>query len=349
MHSTAKKDRPVAVVGATGHTGGFVLDELQRRGMRAILIGRDQHKLAIVSSAHHGEEVRVARLDDSVSLDKALEDASAVINCAGPFLDTALPVVDAALRAKIPYLDLTAEQAAVQLLESRDATARQAQVVIIPAAAFYGGLADLLVTSAVHGLQNVDEIVVAVALDSWHPTQGTRLTGQRNTAPRLVVRDGCLKPVRDPRPKRSWVFPAPFGKQEVTMLPFSETITIARHFNATSIESWINLTALRDVADPATPSPQPTDAGGRSAQKFVMDILIRAGQRCWRATADGHDIYAVSAPIIVQTLQRILYGEAAGISGVRSLGEMFDTHAFLENLMRDGCLRVRYETRVDAL
>jgi hypothetical protein len=31
-----------------------------------------------------------------------------------------------------------------------------------------------------------DEIQIAVALDSWKPTRGTRLTGQRNTGRHLV-------------------------------------------------------------------------------------------------------------------------------------------------------------------
>jgi hypothetical protein len=38
--------------------------------------------------------------------------AAAVINCAGPFLDTAAAVLDAALRARIHYFDVAAEQGA---------------------------------------------------------------------------------------------------------------------------------------------------------------------------------------------------------------------------------------------
>jgi hypothetical protein len=348
MRST-NRGKPVAVVGATGHTGRFVLDELERRGSRAILIGRDAHKLAAISHVHYASETRVARLDDPASLDDALAGAAAVINCAGPFVDTALPVVDAALRAKIPYLDVTAEQAAVKLLDTRDAQARKANVVVLPASAFYGGLADLLAASIVDESRTVDEIMVAVALDSWHPTQGTRITGQRNTARRLIVRDGTLKPVQDPPPRGSWTFPAPFGDQDVAMLPFSETITLSRHFNAASIESWINVTALRDIRDTTTPPPEPSDERRRSSQMFVMDVLVRSGERRSRATAYGQDIYAVSAPIIVEALQRILTGEAAGIAGVRSLGEVVDASAFLETLVRGDSLRVQYETGAHAL
>lgn len=55
--------------------------------------------------------VRVASAGDPASLDRALSGAAVVINCAGPFANTAPPVMDAALRAGVHYLDVTAEQA----------------------------------------------------------------------------------------------------------------------------------------------------------------------------------------------------------------------------------------------
>ena len=97
-------------------------------------------------------------------------------------------------------------------------------MTVLPAAAFYGGLADLLATALLGNTTDVDEIAVAVALDSWHPTQGTRNTGARNTVRHLTVRAGILQAIEDPPPKGSWAFPAPFGDQEVAMLPFSEKI-----------------------------------------------------------------------------------------------------------------------------
>jgi short subunit dehydrogenase-like uncharacterized protein len=139
------QNRIVTVFGAYGHTGRFVVSELRRRGFTPILSGRDAAKLKEAGNAHPGSEVRVASVDDPASLDRALSGAVAVINCAGPFIDTAGPVIDAALRASIHYLDVAAEQAAVLAVFERFASAaRDAGVVVIPAMAFYGGLGDLL-------------------------------------------------------------------------------------------------------------------------------------------------------------------------------------------------------------
>ena len=326
----------VAVYGATGHTGSFVVAELIRRGFGVVRIGRDASRL-MQSSVRDSTSFRVAAIDNAEQLDAALRGTDAVINCAGPFLDTALPVVDAALRAGIPYLDVTAEQAALQaLIEQRDTQARAAGVTLIPAAAFYGGLADLLVTATADENKRLDRVDIAIGLDSWHPTPGTRLTGARNRATRLIQGQGTLVPVPQPVPEGEWSFPSPFGNMDVTMLPFTEVLTVSRHLDVDTVESWLAVSALRDIRDPNTPAPRAHDEQGRSAQQFVVDIVIAQGGAARRVTAMGRDIYAVSAPIVVEATERWLSGKGVLRGGVASLGELFDARDFRHS---DGVLR----------
>jgi hypothetical protein len=285
------------------------------------------------SSAGDSAPWRVAAIDSPGQLDAAIRGTHAVINCAGPFLDTALPVVDAALRANIPYLDLMAEQAGLQaLMEQRDASARDAGVTLIPAAAFYGGLADLLVTAAADVDTPLDRVDIAIGLDSWHPTPGTRLTGERNHARRLIQQEGTLAPIPQPAPEGVWPFPPPFGTVDVVMLPFTEILTLSNHLRIGTIESWLVLSALRDIRDPNTPAPRPHDELGRSAQQFVVDVVIAQSGMMRRVTATGRDIYAVSAPIVVEATERLLSGKVTPRGGVRSLGEIFDAGDFLAAL-----------------
>src|SRR5437879_2409025 len=89
----------VAVFGAYGHTARFVTAELLEGGWTPVLSGRDAAKLE--TAAHPGVESRIASVDDPGSLDRAIAGADAVINCAGPFGDTAPPLIEAALRAGI--------------------------------------------------------------------------------------------------------------------------------------------------------------------------------------------------------------------------------------------------------
>ena len=325
-------NRRVTVFGAYGHTGRFVISELRRRGWLPTLSGRNTEKLTAMGAAHGGLDVRPALLEDATSLDHALEGSVAVINCAGPFLDTSVPVIGAALRARIPYLDVTAEQpAALSVFERFSAPAQAASVVIMPAVGFYGGLADLLATAAMNDWSSADEIHIAVALDSWHPTLGTRLTGRRNTAQRMIIANGRLEPLAAPPPTRTWRFPAPFGTQEVVMLPLSEIITISRHLRSRTVHSYMNLAPLHDLRNPDTPPPVPADASGRSSQIFVMDVTVQQGNDIRRVTAQGVDIYALTAPLVVEAMERLVSGRHER-AGVLTAGEAFDAKDFLAAL-----------------
>lgn len=331
-HSTkaSKQDHSVAVFGAAGHTGRFVVAELVRRGITPIAVVRDPAKAS--EFAERGIEVRCASAGDPDALDRALEGPAAVINCAGPFLDTAEAVASAALRAGIHYLDVTAEQPSAQAVYDKfDHAAKEAGVLVIPAMGFYGGFADLLVAAAMGEWDSADEIKVGIALDSWHPTQGTRITGEKNTARRMIVADGWLTPVPQPAAEMDWVFPGPFARQEVVELPFSEIVVIARHARSAEIRTYLSRNALREVRDAATSAPQPADETGRSAQVFLIDAVVRKGGQVRRLAAQGRDIYAFSAPLICEAVQRILDGRARG-RGAQAPGAAFDARDFLNAL-----------------
>ncbi|MGH1565304.1 saccharopine dehydrogenase NADP-binding domain-containing protein [Mumia sp. DW29H23] len=323
---------PVVVYGAYGHTGRFVVDELLRRGLTPILSGRDETRLEAMLDGRPDLEIRPARTDEPEALAGALAGAGAVVNVAGPFLDTALPVSQAAIAAGVHYLDVTAEQPAVEAVyaaRSRDAAA--AGVAVVPAMAFYGGLADLLTTAVLAGTTEPASVTVAVGLDRWWPTAGTRVTGSRNPARRQVVADGRLTPLADPAPTGTWHFPTAFGEQPVVAVPFSEPILLARHLPLTAVDSFLTTSALTDVRSPDTPPPSPEDADGRSAQQFVVDVVAQVGDETRRITTTGRDIYAVSAPLVVEAAIRLLDGRATG-TGVGAPGELFDAEDFLRAL-----------------
>ena len=322
----------VMVYGAGGHTGRFVVDELVRRGLTPVLAGRSAAGLDGPESRHPGLERRVFGIQDAEALRRALAGVGAVVNCAGPFLDTALPLATAAVAAGAHYLDVTAEQPVVQqLYRELDRPARAAGVAVVPAMAFYGGLADLLVAAALDGAPGADAVEVAVGLDHWWPTAGTRITGERNTAVRLVVRDGMLVPLASPAASGEWSFPAPLGPQPVVEMPFTEVVTIDRHLDVGRLTSYLSAAPLAELRDDSTPAPAATDDEGRSAQLFVVDVAVRTGGTTRRLSASGRDIYAVSAPIVVEGAARLLDGRHRGV-GALAPAEAFDAADVLASL-----------------
>ena len=333
MQSIAKPI--VAVFGAAGHTGRFVVVELLRRGIVPIAIARD---FAALTGTNFGDvEVtrRRASVDDVDALDRALDGARAVINCAGPFLETSDAIAAAAIRSGIHYLDVTAEQPSVRAtLDKYDMPARKAGIVIVPGMAFYGGFADLLVTAAMGDWDRADAIEIMVGLDSWHPTRGTRITGEKNTARRMVIADGQLAPVPLSAAKKVWDFGDPVGSQVVVEVPLSEVILIARHVKTRELHTYLSSNGLRDIDDPATPAPQAADASGRSAQRFVVDVVVRRDGRSRCITARGRDIYAFTAPLVCEATTRLLEGKFSN-AGAQPPAAIFDAKDFLSALTPD--------------
>jgi hypothetical protein len=324
-------NKQITVYGAYGHTGRFVVSELCKRGWRPVLAGRSAAKLAALGDTYSTLEARVATTDDPSSLSAALRGSAAVINCAGPFLDTAVPIIEAAIAGRMHYLDVAAEQAAVlQVFERFIGDDRVGDLVLAPAMAFYGGLGDLMATAAMGDWQGADEICVAVALDRWLPTRGTRLTGERTHGPRLVYSKNSLER-RDSLPRGTWRFPAPFGEQDVEQLALSETITISRHLRTPEIRMYLNAAPLSDLRNADTPAPTAADESGRSSQVFLIDVIARRGDQQRRIVASGRDIYAITAPIVVEAATRIVTGSAK-TTGVAAAGSLFDAPDFLASL-----------------
>ena len=204
----------VVVYGATGHTGRFVVEELLRRGLPTVIAGRDATTLETLASKWGDVDVRPAAVDDPHALDQALAKAAAVINCAGPFAATATPVIEAAGRARIPYVDVAAE------IEANLSTIdRHADTPVVPAMAFYSGLGDLLTTAVLGERTTADEVHVAYGLSSWHPTPGTRAAGQvshdRRAGRRLRFTGGELQYHDDKPVQQDWIFPEPLGLRRV--------------------------------------------------------------------------------------------------------------------------------------
>lgn len=319
----------VAVYGASGHTGRFVVAEARRRGWSVVAIGRDRGRLATVASPD--VKVREAAVDDPRALDAAITGAHAVLNLAGPFLDTAEPVANAAVRAGASYLDVTAEQSSTSAtLEDLDAPARAAGVAVVPAMGFFGGLADLLVTAATMGWTTVDEVEIRIGIDRWWPTAGTRATGARNTAPRWRLEAGGSILSEDPPVRATLRLPPPFGTQPVTSVAFSEVPLIAHHLRVGRLRTWLADSALADLHDPETPPPVAVDNDGRSAQQFVVEVEACSGATTTRVTAAGQDIYAVTAPLLVEAAARCL--DADGPVGALAPGAAFDAADLLTTM-----------------
>jgi short subunit dehydrogenase-like uncharacterized protein len=330
----------VTVYGAYGHTGRFIVAELVDRGYVPILSGRDPRKLKDLAATFPKLEGRPAVVTDPNSLDAALAGSSVVVNGAGPFAVTAGPVIEAALRAGIPYVDVAAEiEANVDTFADDADRARAAGVAVVPAMAFYGGLGDLMVTAAMSDWTEADEAHIAYGLSSWHPTAGTREAGavshRRRNGRRVRYTGGRLEYHGDPPQTVDWPFPSPMGVTSVVAdFTMADVVTIPSHLGIPEVRTYMASAAAADISNPDSPTPHAVDERGRSDQTFVVDVVVRSDGDQRRLTASGQDIYAVTAPLVAEAVDRLMAGQTKTV-GVAAPGAIFDAADFLRSLAPD--------------
>src|SRR5678816_1924557 len=103
--------------------------------MKPILAGRNAIAIEELAKKHH-LDYRVFSLDETSRLDAVLQEVDMVLHCAGPFSLTSRPMVEACLRNKRHYTDITGEIAVFESMAKLDKAAQDAGVMIMPGVGF---------------------------------------------------------------------------------------------------------------------------------------------------------------------------------------------------------------------
>ncbi len=120
------------IYGAYGYTGELVAREAVERGLDVIVAGRNAVRTEHLA-ATLGCEARPFELE---SAQFNLDAVDVLLNCAGPFVHTYEPLVDACLRTDTNYLDVTGELSVFEALAERDREAEKAGVCLLPGVGF---------------------------------------------------------------------------------------------------------------------------------------------------------------------------------------------------------------------
>src|ERR1700753_4044017 len=125
----------ILIYGANGFTGELLARRARERGLQAILAGRNRGPIERLAR-ELGLPHRVFDLGDLTRAREGVGGARLVLHCAGPFARTSRPMLDACLAEHAHYLDITGEYTVIDAVLGRDAEARAAGVVAMPAVGF---------------------------------------------------------------------------------------------------------------------------------------------------------------------------------------------------------------------
>lgn len=123
------------IYGANGYTGRLVVERAVALGLKPVVAGRKENAIGPWAFPL-GLDYRIFSLDDPDALDAGLDGIDAVLHCAGPFSATSQPMLDACLRKRVHYLDITGEIGVFEAIAARDAELKAAGVSAIPGVGF---------------------------------------------------------------------------------------------------------------------------------------------------------------------------------------------------------------------
>ncbi|MET3981169.1 short subunit dehydrogenase-like uncharacterized protein [Mucilaginibacter sp. UYP25] len=141
------KKGKLLIYGATGHTGTLIAHEATRRGLDFEIAGRNEDKLAALATELN-VHYHVFSVNDTAGWDVSLKGKTALLNIAGPFSETADHAMEACIKYKVHYFDITAEVDIYRLAETKDEAAKAAGIMLMSGAGLFATYDPLVLHTA---------------------------------------------------------------------------------------------------------------------------------------------------------------------------------------------------------
>ena len=226
------------IYGAPGYSGALIARQAVAAGLTPILCARNAEKLRVLSD-ELGLESRVAGLDDPGELERTLRGVDVVLNAAGPFSRTARQLIDACLRVRCHYLDITGEVDAILVAAERGSAARERGVMLMPAVGFDVMPSDCLAVHAVRRSRRPRHLRLGLSGLAMASRGSARTMIELLHQPIRLIRDGRLTSA--PLGSLEWEFDYGWGASaslaigwgDIATAPFSTGVAnVTTYFEA---------------------------------------------------------------------------------------------------------------------
>lgn len=309
----------IVLFGATGFTGRLTAGALARRRADFAIAGRNATKLEQLAAETGSPDVHVVHARDTSSLVRALEGASVLVTCVGPFVELGLTAALAAVEAGVHYIDSSGEAVFInRLIEEFDARAHEANIAMAPALGFDEVPADVGVTLACEGMHRPSAVVTFAT-----PTRASR--GTLRSALQLLaaggwrVSDGALAKFATGDEERWAPMPPPLGVRRSLSAPMAIGRLAPLHIKFESLEAFVTTGSARGAALKACLPPlrtglalppvrhlvwkmidsMPKGPTG-TARQAMWTVLIeaRSSEQFRNVVVTGRDVYGLTAELL---------------------------------------------------
>jgi short subunit dehydrogenase-like uncharacterized protein len=340
------------IYGATGYTGKLVARTAKALGMRPLLAARNEARLKSVAG-QHGLEFQAFDLSDASALDAALAQVDVVLHVAGPFSQTSTPMLDACIRTRTHYLDITGEIDVFEACAARDEEATQAGIMVMPGVGFDVVPSDCLAAHMKARMPDAVELTLAIS-GLGHMSRGTAKTGVESIGKGTRVRrDGRIVTL-NAAPRREFDFGQ--GLKPVIAIGWGD---VATAFHSTTIpqitvffeaspqleqmaalggfKRWLASRAFMQRRLKAAIDLQaegPSDAERRAGFAVLVGEAVNAAGEKVVSRLQTPEGYTLTAMTSLEIVRRVLFGGAA--VGFQTPSQAFGAEFIIEF---DGCRR----------
>ncbi len=275
---------------------GVARDLIKQQQVTGILLGDlypDPERLA--PKLRESEKVKLIKMDvnDHAGMVNTFKEIDVVINCAGPFYKTAVPVAKAAVAAKVNYIDICDDYEGTEILFNSeiDRIAREAGITVLTGMGSDPGTNNVLVKWYADRLDSVDEIylywVVSIAElkgaawdHSLHMTLGK--------IPQFL--NGELVHVEGGTGEMAAEFLEPLGTCQLRYVGHPQPLTIPKYIKGVKnvvikgalIPQWVD-ELIKQQKDTGFLSNDPIDVKGTTVTPYDLALEL------WKTIPEGRD------------------------------------------------------------
>ena len=315
--------------GANGYTGKLIVRYAKDFGLNPVLAGRNESAIAEIAK-EFGLEYRITGLDDSTKLDSILSEFPLVLHAAGPFRHTAKQMIEACIRTKTHYIDITGEILVFEMAKKYDQKAKEAGIMVMPGVGFDVVPTDCMALHLKNQMPDAVSLQLAFGSIGGMYSKGTATTMAEGAGEKSAVRiNGQIVPVALGH-KGKWV---DFGEKKLfTMtIPWGDVSTAYTTTGIPNIEvytaippevfkllryqwayNWLlRLPFIRNMQLKKIKAGQagPTDAQRAAAKSLVWGEVTNAKGETKSARMVGPEGYTLTAQTSLTIAKKILRGD----------------------------------------
>lgn len=301
----ARSGAKILIYGASGYTGKLISSRAKQAGIDFEVAGRNESAVSELARSL-GVSYRVFDVVDAQALRTELKDFNTILNCAGPFEVTALPIMEACMDTGVHYLDITAEFKVYALAESLSEKAAAANVMLLPGVGWDVVPSDCLAVHTANKVAKPQRLRLALEVAGAMSRGSATSAGGILEVGLLVRSEGKLVAASN---ADTSVFDFGEGDRECVRLSFGDLVTAWASTRIPNIEMFVHVKGdafpegdLSLLPDGPTPEERDANRARAVAEVTGEDGFIA------RARIDTVNGYSYTAVSSVEAARRVLAG-----------------------------------------